>query len=312
MRFSDGGHGNISGSLSYNLPTDPKAVLKLHSTYGSMEGVEHRLIRQVVSKAVYMSGPFMSSRESSAERRPDLINFITDQVSHGVYKVQGQEIKQLDVLSGQEKTVRIVQPAVDPNKPGIFLREETSPIEEFGIAVYNMTINNIDYDEVVEKQIKAQQESLAAVQTQMAQARMAEQKLLTTQSEGKAAAEKAKWDVEVEKVKAITAAEQERDVARLGLETAKLDKQKNIEIGEGEAKRKKLAMEADGALAAKLAAWVEVNKAYADALSKQPQVPTVVMGDGGKGSGNELLQLIAIKTAKDLSLDMRPNGGAQK
>lgn len=309
VRFSDGGHGNISGSLSYNLPNDYKAMLKLHATYGSMEGVEHRLIRQVVSKAVVMSGPFMTSRESSAERRPDLINFITDQVSHGVYRVTSREVKQIDVLSNQEKTVRLVEPAQDPNKPGVFLREETSPIEDFGISVYNITINNIDYDDVVEKQIKAQQESLAAVQTQMAQARMAEQKLLTTQSEGKAAAEKAKWDVEVEKVKAITAAEQEREVAKLGLETAKLEKQKQIEIGEGEAKRKKLAMEADGALAAKLAAWIEVNKAYADALSKQPQVPTIVMGEG-KGSGNDLLQLLSVKTAKDLALDVKP--GQQK
>lgn len=304
VRFSDGANGKVSGSLSFNLPIDPGMILKLHSTYGSMPSVEHRLIRQVVTKSVYMSGPFMTSRESASERRPDLINFVTDQVSHGVYKIQGTESKQLDVLSGQEKTIRVIQPAPDSNKPGFFLREETSPIEEFGISVYNVTINNIDYDEVVEKQIRAQQESVAAIQTQMAQARTAEQKLLTTTSEGKAAAEKAKWEQEVEKSKAVTAAEQERDVAKLALETANLQKQKDIALGEGEARRKKLVMEADGALAQKLAAWVEVQKAYADAASKQPQVPAVVMGSDGKSA--DLFQIMAMKAARDLSLDLRP------
>jgi regulator of protease activity HflC (stomatin/prohibitin superfamily) len=308
VRFNDGGHGNVSGSLSYNLPIDRDRMVKLHTAYGSMEAVEHRLIRQVVTKAVYMSGPFMTSRESSAERRPDLITFISEQIARGVYKTQSEEIKQLDVLSGQEKTVRTVKPVPDQSKPGNFIREESSPVEEFGIQVYNLTINNIDYDETVEKQIKAQQEALAAVQTQMAQARMAEQKLLTTQSEGKAAAEKAKWEQEVEKTKAITLAQQEKEVATLALETAKLQKQKEIALGEGEAARKKLVMEADGALAQKLDAWVKVNQAYADAMSKQPQVPSVVMGnsDSKSTSTADLLQLMAVRSARDLSVEVRP------
>ncbi len=312
VRFSDKGNGKVSGSLSFTLPTDSTAILKLHSTYNNMENVEHRLIRQVVTKSVYMSGSFMTSSESASERRPDLINFVTDQVSHGVYRIQGIEQKQLDILSGQEKIVRVIQPVSDPNKPGVFLREEASPLEDFGITVYNITINNIDYDDVVEKQFKAQQESLATVQTQMAQARTAEQRLLTTTSEGKAAAEKAKWEQEVEKTKAVTAAEQTRDVARLDLETANLQKQRDIALGEGEAKRRKLVMEADGALTQKIAAWTEVNKAYADAMSKQPQVPSVLMGGSGDktGSTNDLFQLMAVRSARELSLDVHP--GVQK
>lgn len=303
VRFSDGGHGTISGSLSYNLPMDTAAMLKLHAAYGSMDNVEHRLIRQVVTKAVYMSGPFMSSRESSAERRPDLINFVSDQISHGVYRTTMREVKQIDILSGQEKTVRIVEPLT---KGTVQIREEASPVEEFAISIYNLTINNIDYDDTVEKQIKAQQEATAAVQTQMAMARQAEQKLLTAQSEGKAEAEKAKWVQEVEKTKAVTVAEQERDVAKLNLETANLEKQKQIAEGEGEAKRRRLIMDSDGALKQKLDAWVEINKAYAAAMANQPQVPSVVMGEGTKSHPNDIFQMMAVKTAKDLALDFRP------
>lgn len=311
VRFSDGGHGNVSGSLSYNLPMDPAAMLKLHSTYGSMAGVEHRLVAQVVVKAVYMSGPFMSSKESAGERRPDLINFVTDQIQHGVYRTASHDEKQKDLISGETKTVRIVEPMI---KDGSIVREEASPIENFSIGVYNVTINDIAYDETVEKQIKAQQESIAAVQTQMAQARQAEQKLLTAQSEGKANAEKARWEQEVEKTKAVTAAEQERDVAKLALETAELGKKRAIAEGEGEAKKRKLVMEADGALAQKLDAWVSVQKAYADAFSKQPLVPAVVMGGNTSSGGNvnDMVQMMMLKSAKDLALEFRPKADDKK
>jgi hypothetical protein len=75
VRFNDGGHGNVGGSLRYDLPTDEAKMIKLHSTYHSMENINHDLIRQVVNKSVFMTGPLMSSRESYAEKRADLINY---------------------------------------------------------------------------------------------------------------------------------------------------------------------------------------------------------------------------------------------
>ena len=68
IRFNDGGHGQISGSVRWYMPTDEKAILKLHTDFGSQTAIEQQLIRQVVTKAVYMTGPLMSSKESSAEK----------------------------------------------------------------------------------------------------------------------------------------------------------------------------------------------------------------------------------------------------
>lgn len=306
VRFNDGGHGNISGSLSFDLPIDTVAFTKLHSTFGSQAAIEHRLMRQVVEKAIYMAGPLMSSKESSGESRADLINYIADQISHGVYKTEKFERKVPDVLSGQEKTVTVVRPMANPKNPVEFLREEKSPIEEFGIRVYNLAIKNISYDPQVEEQIKQQQQAIMAIQTQMAKAKEAEQKVLTVEKEGQAKAAEAKWLQEVEKSKAVTAAEQERDVAKLALDTAQLEKAKQIAEGEGEAKRRKLIMESDGALKQKLDAYVEINKAYAAAMANQPQVPAVVMGGGSSGNPADLFQMLAVKTARDLALDFRP------
>lgn len=307
VRFNDGGHGNISGSLSYDLPTDMESMKRLHATFGSQDNLERRLVSQVVNKAVYMAGPLMSSKESAGESRSDLINYITDQVAHGVFKTERKESKVLDILSGKEKTVTLVTPMVNPQNPSEILREEKPPMEEFGIRAYNLTIKSITYDAQVEEQIKQQQQAIMSVQTQMARAKEAEQKLLTVEKEGAAKAAEARWQQEVEKSKAVTNAEQARDVQKLALETADLRKRELIVLGEGEASRKKAVMMADGALTQKLEAWVDVNKAYAAAMSAQPQVPTIMMGsNGNQDAGNSLLSLLSAKTAKDLGLELKP------
>ena len=46
IRFNDGGHGNISGSVRWYMPPDEKAILKLHTDFGSQRAIEQQLIRQ--------------------------------------------------------------------------------------------------------------------------------------------------------------------------------------------------------------------------------------------------------------------------
>src|SRR6185369_10432057 len=147
VRFNDGGHGNVGGSLRFDLPTDEAKMIKLHSTYHSMEAINRDLIRPVVNKSVFMTGPLMSSRESYAEKRADLISHISDQILHGVYRTERHTSKQVDIISGVEKNVDMVVPKVGPT--GVE-REEISPIETFGINAYNISIQRINYDPAIE------------------------------------------------------------------------------------------------------------------------------------------------------------------
>lgn len=308
VRFNDGGHANLSGSLRFDVPLDVEAVRKLHTKYGSQAAIEHQLIRTVVEKAIYMSGPLMSSKESYAERRADLISAIEDQIQHGVYKSEAKLEKTIDPLSGQEKTISKVSLLRD--EKGTFLRQEPSAIEEFGIRVYNLAINAVTYDKQVEEQIQVQQRAVMQVQTAMAEARQAEQKAITAEKEGQANAAKAKWEQEVVKAKAVTEAEQKREVARLASEAAEYTKQEQIKLGEGEAARKKAVMVADGALEKKLTAYTDVMKAFAAEIGKQRWVPEIQMGvgSGTGGSAVSLIDLLQAKTARDLTLDMSVSG----
>jgi hypothetical protein len=91
-------------------------------------------------------------------------------------------------------------------------------------------------------------------------------------------------------------------------------KQANILEGEGLAEKKRLILQADGALQQKLDAYVDVNRYYADAIKgyQGNWVSTVNMGgskDGGSMNGAQaLIEMFAAKTAKELALDMEIQG----
>lgn len=320
VRFNDGGHANVSGSLRFDLPVDDEHMKQLHIKYGSMEAIEHALIRTSVTRSVFMTGPLMSSKESYAEKRSAFIQYAEDQLQNGVYQTTTQDAEVVDQLSGAKKTVTIVKLVPGDGGKG-FARQESSVLEQFGIRVYNFSINDIKYSDDVEKQIQSQQQALANVQTAIAQAKKAEQDAITIAKQGEANAAKAKWAQETEKATAVTKAEQEkevaikdaereRDVAKLERDAAEQTKQKEILLGEGEAAHKRLVMQADGALTQKLNAWVEVNKYYAEKFGQQSLVPEIQIGGGagpgttGQTAANNLIDLLQVKTARDLQLDL--------
>lgn len=309
VRFNDGGHGNVGGSLRFDLPTDEVKMLKLHSTYHSMEAINRDLIRPVVNKSVFMTGPLMSSRESYAEKRADLISHISDQILHGVYRTERHTSKQVDIISGQEKNVDMVVPKIGPQGAE---REEISPIETFGINAYNISIQRINYDPAIEKQIEQQQQATMAVQQAMVDARKAEQAAITTAKQGEAEAAKAKWAQEVIKATEITKAQQEKDVATLqatknkevaalSLETAKLSAQETITTAKAEADAKTLSMKADNYRAKNIEATIEINKAWAAAYGAHRQTPDISLGGSGTSPTTTAMDMIAIKAARELA-----------
>ncbi len=315
VRFNDKGHANISGSLAWEMPIDEEHLVMLHTKYGSQLAIAQQLVRTVVEKAVYMTGPLMSSQESAAERRNELLQFIEDQVANGVYRTETIQEKQPDPITGQQRTVSIVKIVM---KDGQVVRSDESPLKSFGIRTFNPSINQVKYDETVEAQIQEQQKATMAVQTSMANAKKAEQDAITAAKNGEALAAQAKWAQEVIKATAVTKAQQELEVAGLGAKAAEQTKRQSILLGEGEAERKRLVMQADGALEPKLATWLEAQKVWADAYAKHtgPMVPNVVTGGGGSGTNSaintaSMIEVLGIQALKALSLDMTMTQGTK-
>lgn len=315
IRFNDGAHGTMIGSIQFELPTDEQNLTALHVRFGGPTAVKQQLVQKVVDKATYMTGPLMSSKESYAERRNSLISYVEDQVAHGVYQTTQNNVRIKDPISNVEKTITVVD-IVMVN--GVPKRAEEAVLVEFGIKPFNFAMSRLDYDKAVESQIQAQQEATMAVQTKMAEARQAEQDALTAEAEGKAAAARSQWKQEVIKAQAITLAEQEkevavteakkkRDVATLDAEAAEQYKIATLLRAEADATAKKKIIEADGALAQKLNTYERVQGFWAQAYASR-QVPAMVFGATGDGgtdtSMKDFMTLMTANAAKDLTLDL--------
>ncbi|CAK0751641.1 PHB domain-containing protein [Gammaproteobacteria bacterium] len=332
VRFNDGAHAKISGSISWEMPVDKEKLTAIHVKYGSQTAVEQEVVRTTVEKSVYMTGPLMSSKESYAERRNDLLALIEDQIQNGVFQTETISDRQKDPLSGMEKTVYTVR--IKKGSDGRALRSDASPLGELGIRATNLSINQVSYDKAVENQIASQQQATMQVQTAMAEAKRAEQEAITAAKQGEANAAKAKWEQETIKAREVTRAEQEKavaettaqkeksvaetaaqrdlEVAKLATQQAEQYKQAQLLKAEGDAEYKRRVMEADGALAQKLAAAIEINGRYAEAIRyyQGAWTPSVVMAGSATDSAPAsaalgLVELLTAKTARDLALDVQ-------
>lgn len=213
----------------------------------------------------------------------------------------------------------VVHLAEDVSQPNGVWRQEKSPLTEFGVKTYSFNINAINYDTAVEQQISQQQALVMQVQTAIANARKSEQDALTAAKQGEADAAKAEWAQKVVKATEVGAAEKNKEVAKVQWEQAILVAEQKVNqadlykkeqklLGEGDAARRAAALAADGALELKINAYKEVNHNWAVEIGKQKWVPDVMIGGNGSGGdgGNQalgLMQMLMLKTAKDLQLD---------
>ena len=284
--FNDRGKGYIIGSFRVVLPNDEKNMEAIQRDFGSEKALINNLVRPTLYKVVTACGPLMSSLESVSETRTDLTAYITDMLNNGVYKTKTSKVEVTNEITGEKEIRTQAELIADPNAPGGYKRQETSPFSQYGISAGIVSIIDIKYDKATQQQIDAQKQANLAVITAKTQAAKAIQDAITIEEQGKAAAAEAKWTQEKEKAVAVTKAEQEREVARLAAERAEFEKKKIVAQGQAEAEANRLKVQA-GLTPQERAEWeykTAVGIAEALANSKVSWVPSVMMN--GNGSGN--------------------------
>ena len=199
---------------------------------------------------------------------------------------------------------------------------------EIGVTVASAILENLDPDDKYEEQINDRKAAASRrVVAREQRLEQEEQRLLAIQ-QGETDIAKRQAAAKVEQIEQTTNAEtkkqlalieagrmkEEAEIARqtaeINLEKARIDAQAVTVAADAEAYAKEAILTADGALAQKLEAWVAAQTVWADAASKI-NVPATVIAGGGDGgtAGNALgtvdsfMQMLMIKTAKDLQVD---------
>ena len=322
VRYQDGGIGTIYGKVRFNLPTVEIDMLKLHKAFRSNNGVAQKLLKPITEESQNLTAGLMTSEAAYAEKRGTFIEWSRDQLTNGKYKTRLEVTVEVDESTGKkiERSIPVISFG-DDGQP----KHVNSDLLVYGIEVSGYQITDWDFEKKTLEQISAKREATMAIITAKANAERARQEAITAEEQGKANVMKAKYEKEVEKQKAVVDAERQKEVAVIAasqkVDVAKQSlaeaeqrklaaveyKQEQILRGEGDAGYKRKVMEADGALAQKLEAFVRINERYAQAIEKQKWVPEIMMGQGSGSTGSaasDLVSLFMTKAARDLSLDM--------
>lgn len=300
--FNDASDGFIYGSLRVKLPTETVYLERIQTDYNGMDRLMQDLVRPTVTKVIYASGPLMSAFESYAEKKNDLIEYITDQLNNGVYKTTVRQEEIIDPVSGETKTVKIASLIEDPDAPGGFKRSESSPFQYYGLEIGQVAVSKIDYSQKVRDQIAQQQEANMLIATSRSKTIAAQQEAIRAEEEGKMSATRAKWEQEKIKAVEVTKAEQEFEVARLAALKADEEAKKIKAEGEAEAYRQRKLVEAGLSPKERAEFEMKTKIGVAEAFAKT-QWPSVVMM-GGNGQSANPMDVIALERMVELTNKM--------
>lgn len=342
ITFLGGVTATVDANVRVALP-DGEQFLQLARTYRTPDNFVLQSIMPVMKSTLQSTAQLMTADDYYSGGATEFRQSFQDQITDGAYVVKRVEkqVKNTRVAAGSAiaakgteqgefggDTSTLVVTEKVLNKAGQPIRLERQ-FTKLGVTVADANILNIDPS----KQFKERMVSIQRSQADLMLARQGrqtadEQKKLVTANGEKEVEEKRQitmrdqvektTNAETEKQLAITTAERERERATIEKQTsqieyekAQIDAKTKKELAEADAYAKKVVIQANGALEQKLAAYIETQKAWAQAYA-QARVPSMVMG-GGEGSlgrqteSQNLINLLTAKTAKDLSMDLSVN-----
>lgn len=300
ITYNDKGKGYVLGSVRIEMPLTESHLQLIQSHYGSEDRLLSELIKPTIGKVILACGPLMTSLESVAEKRNDLIAYATDQLNYGVYATTLETVERINPITNEVE--KVYQAKIVYGEDGLPLRKEESPFAKYGLTVSQLSIADLRYESATNNQIARQREADMDIISAKAEAAKAIQQTIKIEEEGKQSAASAKWEQEALKAAAVTKAEQEYEVARLAALKANEEAKKIKAEGEAEAYRQRKLVEAG--LSPKESAEFEMKTkiGIAEAFSKT-QWPTVVMM-GGNGNSTNPMDVIALERMVELTSKM--------
>lgn len=296
ITYADKGKGVVLGSVRIEMPTSTEHLNLIQSHYGSEYRLMEELIKPTIGKVILACGPLMTSLESVAEKRNDLIAYATDQLNNGIYATRVRTVERLNSITNEMEKVHQAEIVYDDN--GHPKRNEASPFVKYGLRVSQLAIADLRYEAATNSQIARQREAEMDIISAKSEAAKAIQQTIKIEEEGKQKAALAKWEQEAIKAAAVTKANQEYEVARLAALKANEVAKKVKAEGEAEAYRQRKLVEAGLSPKERAEFDMKTKIGVADALAKL-QLPKVVM-TGGNGTSNSAMDAMGLKMMTDL------------
>lgn len=345
VRLADNWTGDVTQTTRFGIPQDQSQFLEMARTFRTPERLINTTLKPAVTASLdsvanmftmeeYYSGgkrdQFKSEFKDAVEKGRAQVRQVSLNQAGGVIRNRvapsDSEVAQDTSEVGDTEVRRVmIEKVTDDSGNDIRLAHDFT---EIGVIVASAILENLDPDDKYEEQINdrkaaasrrvvAREQRLEQEEQRLLAIQQGETDIAKRQAAAKTEQIQATTDAETKKKLALIEAERVKEEAEIAkqtaavnLERARIDAESVQVTADAEAYAKQAILEADGALQAKLAAWIEAQKVWADAASKINVPSTVISsGENSSGAGNALgtvdafMQMLMIKTAKDLQVD---------
>ncbi|UII33743.1 hypothetical protein LVD17_07915 [Fulvivirga ulvae] len=323
VRFNDAVKAELALSARFRLPENPDLFLKMALEFRHQDNLVNGSLIPSCMEIAKNSARLISAQEYIAGRGGELENAVLDQLAHGMYILDAEEMKPNgtdsiksidDSRTIENRTLVRYNVKKRTNSDGTIMRKK-HPIAEYGIVVSQATVEDVNPEQRFKELLGKQRDAAAQASIEKERAKQAEYEKQRIIAEGEAAKASIKVNMEKEQITALITMETEKkreqvnvEKHKLELQSARLKAQEVKVLADAEAYKKKKVMEADGALEMKLQTFEKVHSAYAQAIAGTQLVPTTYIGGNGeKGTPNamDFINIATANMAKDLDVKIK-------
>lgn len=342
IMFLDQVDAHAEATVRFSIPSNRKDFLNLAHEYRTPENLLRTALIPAFKETLQSNASLMSAEEYYSGGRSEFNAEFEKQMSNGVYLVKRMETEVFYKQSAKasanaalgtdqkeygdkSKMIFIVKKLLDSNDQP---RIKVQRFQNFAISVVDARVTDIRPNKkfVERMQLKqkasadraiAREQRIQEEEQKLLVIARGERKVAERQVQAKVIQIERTTEAETEKQLAITDATKTKERATIAritseifLEKAKIDAETQRTLAKAEAYKKRVIIEADNALAQKLAAETEIHRLWAVAFARR-NVPTNVFG-GGQNSGvpigsdseaKAFMQLLTLDAAKRLSYD---------
>ncbi|BDS12530.1 SPFH domain-containing protein [Aureispira anguillae] len=313
IRFNDAAEAYGEATVRWRLPMDGDEMIHIHKEYKTHGKLAETALSRYTAECLKFTAQLMESETHYSGGMAQFSEDFQDQLQHGQYLVD--QIVELKNDSTTRETERhfIRKKRVDAQ--GNFVRNK-SEIQQFKITLATATIDNIVYDAKIDEKLQKKIDASTRESISKQNLITAQQEASTAQAEGKRRLVEIEYEEKQKQTKEMVSAEtrvqlskKKLEEEKIALEAAKLEAAKIKALADAESYKTRAMMNADGALDKKLEAYIQVQQSWAEAFQNYngALVPQIMTGGGSSKNQNalNLMDIMTIKAAKDLGLDMK-------
>lgn len=298
--FNGNSTAKISGYLKYQLPVSEANALALHRDFKNAKSVRLDLIRNSVAAAIRIAGPMFTAEEAFTSRRSEFTKIVREILEQGEFLTTSEIVTRRDLSSTDSNATKndaVTKFVLDSTGKRIITKP--SALKRYGIEIITLDIKDFDFDEQTTKFIEAKKKSMSLRVASEAEAIASRQKAITEQANGEAKIAAEKANAEVAKIREVTQAQKEKEVAELNALKAKAQADSLLAVGRAEAEASKLRVLAGLSPRERAEFEMKTKIGVAEQIAKTQFPSTMIIG-GGNGSVNPM-EAIGLRSLYDLA-----------